>query len=180
MEATVNLVLNVGCFKHGGWLFIPISFVELFAYFFLAFCQIFVDIFIHSKRPFNLVYFVVVNLLYLLLIGVSRILSHFYYLSHACFGINLMVPYYLLCILSLIVFIITQGHLPSPNFGNILCWLQIRPTQMPFPIGQVWFLNTLFIIFLFSPLYFRLYKGNKYLLLLVMIRASEKLISTIP
>jgi len=70
--------------------------------------------------------------------------------------VGLLVPYYLLCILALLYFIATHHTIPSFDIDNLLKWIQIRPTEdiMPFPIGQVWFLHTLFIITVFSPLYF--------------------------
>lgn len=39
---------------------------------------------------------------------------------------------------------------------------------MPFPVGQVWFLHTLFIITLISPLYFIIQKKNEIMLFMIM------------
>jgi len=76
--------------------------------------------------------------------------------------IGLLVPYYLLCALSLLVFIVTKQEFPTFSIVNILKWIQIRPSNdmMPFPVGQVWFLHTLFIITSISPIYFRIYNKS--------------------
>lgn len=78
-----------------------------------------------------------------------------YYLKRT---ISLLVPYYAICLLSLGVYLIEQGNIPNFNFSKLLLWIQILPTNqiMPFPIGQVWFLHTLFFIILISPIYFYL------------------------
>ena len=83
--------------------------------------------------------------------------------------IGLLIPYYLLCLISLIVFVCTCKQLPEFDIGNLLKWIEIRPSPdiMPFPIGQVWFLHTLFFIVLVSPVYF--YIQDKYRLALPFI-----------
>lgn len=84
--------------------------------------------------------------------------------------INLLVPYYLLCVLSLCVYVITNHALPAYNLNKMISWLIIGAPNdiMPFPIGQVWFLNVLLIIIIISPFYFWLNKHYKYLLLAVL------------
>jgi peptidoglycan/LPS O-acetylase OafA/YrhL len=84
--------------------------------------------------------------------------------------LGLLVPYYLLCILSLFVFVVINKQLPTPDMSYFLKCIQIRPSNaiMPFSFGQVWFLHTLFFITLMSPLYFFLQRINKYILPLIM------------
>lgn len=84
--------------------------------------------------------------------------------------INLVVPYYLLCLLCLVVFTFQKGHLPVFSLTNLNYWLQIRPiTEIrPFPVGQVWFLNTLLFISLISPFYFFLMKKAPFLLIILV------------
>lgn len=86
---------------------------------------------------------------------------------------GLLVPYYLLCLLQLVLFVCENGHMPSYNFENILLWLQLRPVNdiMVFPVGQVWFLHTLLVITIISPLYFYLRKAfvNKLMILMCAI-----------
>ena len=69
---------------------------------------------------------------------------------------RLLIPYCLLCILCLVVFLIINRRFPLFDIVNILKWIQIRPTSdmTPFSIGQVWFLHTLFFVTLLSPIYF--------------------------
>ncbi len=85
--------------------------------------------------------------------------------------IGLLIPFYLLCLLSLAVFFVKNGHMPNIDIQNIIKWLLVRPSNaiMPFPIGQVWFLNTLFFIIIVSPLYFKLNNNSKVLLTLLMV-----------
>lgn len=76
--------------------------------------------------------------------------------------IGLLVPYYCICILALCVFVIQHIELPVFVLGNLMKWITIVPENaiMPFPLGQVWFLHTLIIISLLSPLIFWLYKRS--------------------
>lgn len=77
-------------------------------------------------------------------------------------SIGLLVPYYLLCFISLSLFILQNSRLPEFDIGNFLKWILLTPTNdiMPFPVGQVWFLHTLLCICLLSPLLFIVYKRN--------------------
>jgi peptidoglycan/LPS O-acetylase OafA/YrhL len=91
--------------------------------------------------------------------------------------VGLLVPYYLLCLLSLAVYIATRHHFPSVDINSLWRWLQIRPSNaiMVFPVGQVWFLHTLFFITAVSPLIFKLYnqhKGAVYILVLLLLLFS--------
>jgi peptidoglycan/LPS O-acetylase OafA/YrhL len=79
---------------------------------------------------------------------------------------SLLIPYYMVCVLSLAVYTYTHKQLPDLNLLNLVKWIQIRPSNdiMPFPLGQVWFLNTLFFITLVSPILFIIKDKNKYVL----------------
>lgn len=91
-----------------------------------------------------------------------------YYIKRA---LNLLVPYYLLCLLSLFTYYIITGSSPDIKLKNILLWLQIRPDNeiMVFPVGQVWFLHTFLCIILLSPFYFYLRKKHVNVLLIIML-----------
>jgi len=93
------------------------------------------------------------------------------YLKKRIFGI--LVPYYCICIFSLLVYLIVNRSLPAVSVVNIMKWLTITPdaSVMVFPLGQVWFLHTLLIICLVSPLFFDLYKKRSVLLLLFILFA---------
>lgn len=84
---------------------------------------------------------------------------------------RLLIPYYLLCVLSFTVYLVTQRHLPEFDWGNIMLWLQVRPIDeiMPFPMDHVWFLHTLLVIVILSPIYLYIGRRNIYLLIVVMI-----------
>lgn len=85
--------------------------------------------------------------------------------------ISLLVPYYLLCLLSLFVFIVANNRIPHFDLHHLIMWLQIRPSPdiHPFPIGQVWFIHTLFFITLLSPVWFYLNEKKPRLLVLIII-----------
>ncbi len=86
--------------------------------------------------------------------------------------ISLLVPYYLICLFSLAVYIALNKKVPVYSLAKLLSWLQITPTIdiTPFPLGQIWFLNTLILIIIISPIYFKLYqRNNKYILLILTI-----------
>ena len=86
--------------------------------------------------------------------------------------IRLLVPYYLLCLLSIFIYVFIERQFPSFSFNHLLMWVQIRPlmTSMPFPIGQVWFLHTLFFITIASPIFFLLEnKSSQYLIIYVIV-----------
>jgi len=91
-----------------------------------------------------------------------------YYLKRLA---GLMIPYYLLCFLILFIYFQINSHLPTFNILNILRWIQINPppTTMSFLVGQVWFLYTLFIIILASPLYFLIIQQNRIILVILMV-----------
>lgn len=84
---------------------------------------------------------------------------------------GLIIPYYLTCVLALVVFLIINQELPVYNIDKILKWIMIKPSNdlMPFPLGQIWFIHTLFFIILLSPLFFMLHdKLNGVVLLAIM------------
>lgn len=76
--------------------------------------------------------------------------------------VGLLIPYYLACFLSILVFRLTHASFPEITRNTVLTWLTIRPTEhlSGFPLGQVWFLHTLLILVLVSPFYFILYMRN--------------------
>lgn len=84
--------------------------------------------------------------------------------------VGLLLPYYLLCILSLLVYLFVNHKLPVFSYHNLLAWLLIKPANeiMPFPVGQIWFLHVLLIIIILSPLYFWLLRTQKRLLLIML------------
>ncbi len=79
------------------------------------------------------------------------------YLSKRIIG--LIAPYYCICTIALFVFLMQHANLPKFNLSNLIRWATITPNNsiMPFPLGQVWFLHTLLVISLVSPLIFWLY-----------------------
>ena len=72
---------------------------------------------------------------------------------------NLLVPYYLICIVALIFFSLSEQSLPAPDLMKAVSWILIRPSheQMPFPLGQLWFLHTYVMLIFFSPMLFWVY-----------------------
>jgi peptidoglycan/LPS O-acetylase OafA/YrhL len=92
---------------------------------------------------------------------------------------SLLVPYYLICILSLIVYYSVNKSLPNADIHKILEWLFIHPSKkdMPFPLGQLWFLYTYVYIISFSPIIFYLY--NKWRNLFLLILAALVSLATI-
>jgi peptidoglycan/LPS O-acetylase OafA/YrhL len=87
--------------------------------------------------------------------------------------VQLLVPYYLFCLFVLGVHVLETGALPSLSVANLVRWLTVTPSQelMPFPLGQLWFLHTLAVITLLSPLLFRAYDKARVALWLVMAGA---------
>lgn len=86
--------------------------------------------------------------------------------------VKLLVPYYLICIFSLMVYVVMNSSLPVFDMQKVLMWLKITPSNeiMPFNLGQVWFLQTLVIISIVAPIYFYLIDKNvSYLLILIAI-----------
>jgi peptidoglycan/LPS O-acetylase OafA/YrhL len=90
------------------------------------------------------------------------------YLQKRLFG--LLVPYYLVCVLSLTVYAASHAAAPAFSLEKLFSWLTIRPTRdiMGFRITQVWFLHTLFVISVLSPAYFWLYHNKPWLLWLLL------------
>ena len=91
-----------------------------------------------------------------------------YYLKRL---LGLLIPYYQFCILTFLGFFIINRQFPSFDVNNILELIQIRPSNaiMPFPVGQIWFLHTLFFIILISPLYFFLQKKKESILFFFIV-----------
>ncbi len=104
------------------------------------------------------------------LLSFNKSKSVFHYYNKRFVG--LLTPYFLLCILSLFVYLFQQGRFASLDWHYLSLWLQIRPpgkAVTPFPVGHVWFLHTLFIIILISPVYFYFYKNKIILFILLLI-----------
>lgn len=87
--------------------------------------------------------------------------------------VGLLAPYYCMCVIALAVFVFQHGQLPVFDLGKMTKWLMIVPSNafMPFPMGQVWFLETLIIISLASPAIFLLYKLHPPILYMLLCGA---------
>jgi hypothetical protein len=85
--------------------------------------------------------------------------------------VSLLVPYYLLCLLSLFVYYVNNSSLPSFDFNSLFKWLTMRQsnTMMPFPVGQIWWLQTLLILSFWAPLIVWFEGKNPFLNLLIII-----------
>ena len=84
---------------------------------------------------------------------------------------GLIIPYYCICFLALLVYLVLTKRLPKFSLGYFLDWLTITPGNkiMPFPLGQVWFLHTLLIIPIISPVFFFLYQKRSFLFPLFLV-----------
>jgi len=73
--------------------------------------------------------------------------------------LRLLVPYYLVCTLSVAAYVAENATLPGFTVGNLLMELTIRPDRglQGFPLGGVWFLHTLIVLSIASPVLFWLY-----------------------
>jgi hypothetical protein len=69
---------------------------------------------------------------------------------------GLLVPYYLFCIVVLGFFIVQNNRFPTIDVPSLVSWLVMKPGRdiSPFPVIQLWFLRTLAIVLLISPLLF--------------------------
>lgn len=98
---------------------------------------------------------------------------------------GLFIPWYLICLLALLVYGLQHGQLPQWSAEHLYRWLTMAPRQasMPIPLGQVWFLNTLLWLSLAAPGCFWLYHHQRRwfvaLLLLPLLLASWQLFSPI-
>ena len=90
------------------------------------------------------------------------------YLSKRIIG--LLIPYYCFCMIALIVFVVQHAKFPEFDLGNFMKWATISPKDsiMPFPSGHVWFLHTLMIISLVSPLVFWLYQRHSFVFIVFL------------
>ena len=81
--------------------------------------------------------------------------------------VGLLVPYYLLCIVWLIVFVAVNKHFPQMSLQDVFAWITVRPvcdaSKLSWGLGHVWFLHTLLIILLVSPAYFWLYRNKPWI-----------------
>jgi fucose 4-O-acetylase-like acetyltransferase len=84
--------------------------------------------------------------------------------------IGLIVPYYITCLIALIVYIFVNASLPAVSANNLLRWITISPRldMMPFQLGQIWFLQTLMIITLISPILFITYMRYKIIFIIFL------------
>ncbi len=76
---------------------------------------------------------------------------------------GLFIPWYLICLLALLVYGVQHGQLPQWSAEHLYRWLTMAPRQanMPIPLGQVWFLNTLLWLSLAAPCCFWLYHHQR-------------------
>lgn len=84
----------------------------------------------------------------------SRTNSAYSYFSRRLRG--LLVPYYLFCLVALCVFLLQNARLPVFDISALGSWLIIKPSSQvtPFPLAQLWFLRSLAMVILVSPLLF--------------------------
>ena len=91
---------------------------------------------------------------------------------------SLLIPYYVICLVALVVYIANNSSLPAMDLGKLIDWILIQPRNeiMPFPLGQLWFLHTYILLFIISPLIFILFERS--LFLIIFIYSIFLLIST--
>jgi peptidoglycan/LPS O-acetylase OafA/YrhL len=84
---------------------------------------------------------------------------------------QLLIPYYLMCVICLVVSIALNHGIRGWTAENLIRWLTITPHQsiMPFPLVQAWFLHCLLLLTLISPLLFHLYYRRRSLLYLFLL-----------
>jgi len=81
--------------------------------------------------------------------------------------LSLYIPYILFCIIPLAVYIFSHHSLPLLSKKALISWLKMYPSSayMPYPLGHLWFIQTLMIISIFlAPLMFLLFIRNKLLI----------------
>lgn len=76
--------------------------------------------------------------------------------------VGILIPYYGVCFLALLVYVASHTEFPPFSLSNLIKWMAIIPSNaiMPFPLGQVWFLHTLLVLFLVSPVLFFLHQKH--------------------
>lgn len=84
---------------------------------------------------------------------------------------GILVPYWMLCVFWLAVYLAVNSTLPEFSVPGLFRWLFFRPdgSAALFGIGQVWFLHTLVIILLASPVLFELYQRHPRWLMALMV-----------
>lgn len=77
--------------------------------------------------------------------------------------LSLLLPYYVIVALVFVVFWSARLQLPQFNPSLLFRWITLNPPQSsyPYPLGQIWFLHTLAVVTIFSPLFFILIRGKK-------------------
>ena len=87
--------------------------------------------------------------------------------------ISVAIPYYTVVIISFAISSLIQWELPTFDPFLIYNWATFNAVEvrssMPFPLGQIWFLHSLVIILIFSPILFFLSERNSTVLPLVII-----------
>jgi peptidoglycan/LPS O-acetylase OafA/YrhL len=90
--------------------------------------------------------------------------------------ITLYVPYLILCFIALMYFFFEQHRLPHFSLTGFLGWLTMYPSNqyMPFPLGQLWFLQAFLIVSLVSPFLLRIQRNKmvKYFYLIFILLVS--------
>jgi len=98
----------------------------------------------------------------------------FYYKKRV---IGLLVTYYLLCCIQLVSYLWVNKNWDGLGFDIFVRWFFLSPDNsiMSFSIGHVWFLHTLFVIIILSPLYFHLFDAKRiwfYMLVTIFLLVS--------
>jgi hypothetical protein len=85
--------------------------------------------------------------------------------------ISLYVPYLILCCIALLFFLFQQHRFPHFSTAGFLGWLTLYPYNkyMPFPLGQLWFIQAFFIVSLVSPFFFLIQKKKMHYSYLIFI-----------
>jgi len=84
--------------------------------------------------------------------------------------VSVYVPYLLIVVSAFSVLWAFEGSIPDIDFGNIFQWLTLNAVHvnstMPFPLNQVWYLHSLIMIIIISPLFFKIGLTNIYYFLI--------------
>lgn len=89
-------------------------------------------------------------------------------------ALGILTPFYIIYIFAILVYLLLGN--PIHNFGlkYLFQILIVAPEirDMPYPLGQIWYLRVLIFCALISPLFFVLAKKNKYVLLFPVVIAT--------
>ncbi len=88
--------------------------------------------------------------------------------------LGIIVPFYLVYIIALIISVFWTGQQPNINLYKMFQIIIVAPDlkDMPYPLGQIWYLRVLILCALISPVFFLAAKNNKYILLSPVLLAS--------